>query len=125
MNTTVILFLLGLLVLCAGPLVGIAAVKRADPFLIDGDHLVAGRLLRRRYPLVDIERVVFSAQGAARAGYVGTFVVRTRQAGSSGKYVFSVDNIRFRRAPKDELNAYIETLRAQLAHSGVASEYFA
>lgn len=124
MSTTVLLFLIGLVALSlCGPLVGMAAVKRAYPFLIENGHLVAGRVVSKRYPLGDIDRVVFSAEGSERARYVGVFVVRTRQAGSSGKYVFSVDNIRFRRAPREELEAYIETLRKQLADSGIASEY--
>lgn len=124
MSTTVVLFLIGLVALgLCGPLVGMAAVKRAYPFLIEDGHLVAGRVLSRRYPLGDIERVVFSAQGSARAGYVGAFVVQTRQAGNSSEYVFSVDNIRFRRAPREELEAYIDTLRAQLEDSGIGSEY--
>ncbi len=124
MNTTIALFLIVLLVLCiGGPLAGLAAVKRAHAFRIEDGHLVAGRVVSRRYPLGDIERVVFSAQGSERAGYVGAFVVQTRHAGSSGEYIFSVDNIRFRRAPRAELEACIETLRRQLTDSGIASEY--
>lgn len=124
MNATIALFLIVLLVLCiGGPLAGLAAVKRAHAFRIEDGHLVAGRVVSRRYPLGDIERVVFSAQGSERAGYVGAFVVQTRHAGSSGEYIFSVDNIRFRRAPKAELEASIETLRRQLTDTGIASEY--
>ena len=54
---------------------------------------------------------------------MGAFVVQTRHAGASGEYIFSVDNIRFRRAPKAELEASIETLRRQLTDTGIASEY--
>ena len=64
MNATIVLFLIVLLVLCiGGPLAGLAAVKRAHAFRIEDGHLVAGRVVSRRYPLGDIERVVFSAQG--------------------------------------------------------------
>ena len=122
MNTTIALFLIVLLVLCiGGPLAGLVAVKRAHAFRIEDGHLVAGRVVSRRYPR-DIERVAFTAQGSERAGYVGAFVVQTRHAGAS-EYIFSVDNIRFRRAPKAELEASIETLRRQLTDTGIASEY--
>ena len=85
MNTTIALFLIVLLVLCiGGPLAGLVAVKRAHAFRIEDGHLVAGRVVSRRYPLRDIERVAFTAQGSERAGYVGAFVVQTRHAGASG-----------------------------------------
>ena len=113
MNTTIALFLIVLLVLCiGGPLAGLVAVKRAHAFRIEDGHLVAGRWSAGAIRC-DIERVAFTAQGSERAGYVGAFVVQTRHAGASGEYIFSVDNIRFRRAPKAELEASIETLRRQ------------
>ena len=85
MNATIVLFLIVLLVLCiGGPLAGLAAVKRAHAFRIEDGHLVAGRVVSRRYPLGDIERVVFSAQGSERAGYVGAFVVRPGTPAAAG-----------------------------------------
>ena len=104
------------------PLAGLAAVKRAHAFRIEDGHGGGPR----RQPALSAGRHraggVLGA-GSERAGYVGAFVVQTRHAGSSGEYIFSVDNIRFRRAPKAELEASIETLRRQLTDTGIASEY--
>ena len=48
MSTTVLLFLIGLVALgLCGPLVGMAAVRRAYPFLIEDGHLVAGRVVSK------------------------------------------------------------------------------
>ena len=123
MNTTIALFLIVLLVLCiGGPLAAWLRSSAPMPF--------ASRMAtwwRAGWSAGAIRCATSSGWRSRRKGRSGpaTWAPSSSRPGTPApaEYIFSVDNIRFRRAPKAELEASIETLRRQLTDTGIASEY--
>lgn len=91
-----------------------------DPFIIEGDHLIATNLLFTKYRISEIDKVVFRVVGPAyrSPGYKGRFQIFKKNGDSSFNLLFSAKNAIM---PESEatIRKFISQLQSSLDQKGI------
>ena len=113
-------WILGICVSVGLLIVFIGKRMNPDPFIIEGDYLIATNLLFTKYRISEIDQVVFRVVGPGyrSPGYKGRFQVVKKNGSSSFSFLFSAKNVLM---PESEaaIRSFISQLQSTLDKKGI------